>query len=176
MLRRTECTALLAHDILRAEESCVLRNLARRASTNMTKIMPLNETKYESEMQVRPDDIDMNRHVHSSRYLDYVLAARYDQMARCYGMPMEEYLAHGFSWVMTAAAIAYKRPLGLGDRFIVRTWLEEIAGSMARIGFEIVRHGTGKLAASGSSEYVLIAADTGRAVAIPAWILEKYSV
>ncbi len=52
----------------------------------------LLRSKFESEMQVRPDDIDMNRHVHNSRYFDYVLAARYDQMARCYGMPMEEFL------------------------------------------------------------------------------------
>jgi acyl-CoA thioesterase FadM len=35
--------------------------------------------KFETELQVRPDDIDMNQHVHGSRYMDYVLAARYDQ-------------------------------------------------------------------------------------------------
>ena len=43
-------------------------------------------------MQVRPDDIDMNRHVHSSRYLDYVLAARFDQMERCYKMSMQAFM------------------------------------------------------------------------------------
>ena len=40
-------------------------------------------SRFETELQVRPDDIDMNQHVHNSRYFDYVLAARYDQMARC---------------------------------------------------------------------------------------------
>jgi len=35
-------------------------------------------SKFETEMQVRPDDIDLFQHVHSSRYMDYVLAARYD--------------------------------------------------------------------------------------------------
>ena len=40
----------------------------------------LVRSKFESEMQVRPDDIDMYQHVHSSRYMDYVLAARFDQM------------------------------------------------------------------------------------------------
>ena len=39
---------------------------------------------FESELTVRPDDIDMNNHVHNSKYLDYVLAARYDQMGRCF--------------------------------------------------------------------------------------------
>ena len=87
---------------------------------------PPGRSKFESEMQVRPDDIDMNRHVHNARYFDYVLAARYDQMARCYGMPMEEFLAHGFGWVVRTAHVQYKRPLGLGDWMIVRTWIEEI--------------------------------------------------
>lgn len=34
--------------------------------------------KFDTELAVRPDDIDMNNHVHNSKYLDYVLAARYD--------------------------------------------------------------------------------------------------
>ena len=68
-----------------------------------TPTVPLR-SKFESEMQVRPDDIDMNRHVHNSRYFDYVLAARYDQMARCYGMPMEEFIRHGFGWVVKVIA------------------------------------------------------------------------
>jgi len=51
----------------------------------------LGRTRFETEMQVRPDDIDMNQHVHGSRYFDYVLAARYDQMERCYKMPMQEF-------------------------------------------------------------------------------------
>jgi acyl-CoA thioester hydrolase/thioesterase-3 len=50
-------------------------------------------SKFETEMQVRPDDIDLFQHVHSSRYMDYVLAARYDQRTRCYDMPWEEFLA-----------------------------------------------------------------------------------
>jgi len=47
-------------------------------------------TKFETSLQVRPDDMDMNQHVHASRYLDYVLAARYDQMERCYQMTVLE--------------------------------------------------------------------------------------
>jgi acetyl-CoA acetyltransferase len=50
-------------------------------------------TRFNSELQVRPDDIDMNQHVHASKYFDYVLAARYDQMARCYKMGMDEFVA-----------------------------------------------------------------------------------
>lgn len=42
------------------------------------------KTKFNTEIIVRPSDIDINRHVHQSVYMDYVLFARYDQMKRCY--------------------------------------------------------------------------------------------
>ncbi|MFA7228927.1 MAG: acyl-CoA thioesterase, partial [Melioribacteraceae bacterium] len=43
---------------------------------------------FETEITVRPDDIDMNNHVHNSKYLDYLLMARYDQMKKDYKVPM----------------------------------------------------------------------------------------
>ena len=39
-------------------------------------------SKFETELLVRPDDIDLYQHVHSTRYLDYVLAARFEQMEK----------------------------------------------------------------------------------------------
>ena len=57
--------------------------------------MTPGKTRFETELHVRPDDIDMNQHVHSSRYQDYVLAARYDQMARCYKVSMDEFTQAG---------------------------------------------------------------------------------
>lgn len=51
-------------------------------------------TKFETSLQVRPDDRDMNQNVYASRYLDYVLAARYDQMERWYQMPIEVFTTY----------------------------------------------------------------------------------
>ena len=133
-------------------------------------------SKFETEMQVRPDDIDMTQHVHNSRYYDYVLAARYDQMSRCYKMPMEEFLKHGFGWVVRKAFIEYKRPLGLGDWFIVRTWIHEIVSDGVQVHFEIIRKSMGKLCCDGYFDYTMVNVKTGRAESIPDWIKEKYSV
>ena len=47
---------------------------------------------FESEIAIRPDDIDLNNHVHNTKYLDYVLAARFDQMIKYYKMTMKDYL------------------------------------------------------------------------------------
>ena len=94
--------------------------------------MTLTRTRFETELRVRPDDIDMNQHVHASRYHDYVLAARYDQMGRCYEMAMEEFITAGLGWFVKTAHLEYKRPLVMGDAFIVRTWVEDIGGTEVR--------------------------------------------
>ena len=137
---------------------------------------PLGRSRFESELAVRPDDIDMNQHVHNSRYFDYVLAARYDQMARCYGMPMEEFIKLGFGWVVRTAHVEYKRPLNLGDVMIVRTWIDEQHRDGVKVHFEILKKPAGKLCASGYFDYAMVSIETGRAVAIPQSIAEKYAI
>ncbi|MGB2763948.1 MAG: hypothetical protein WBC20_06005 [Candidatus Aminicenantaceae bacterium] len=37
-------------------------------------------TKFDTEITVRPSEIDINRHVHQSVYMDYVLFARWVRM------------------------------------------------------------------------------------------------
>ncbi len=133
-------------------------------------------TTFESELTVRPDDIDMNNHVHFSRYLDYVLAARYDQMGRCYKMSMDEFIALGLGWVVKSCTIEYKRPLILGDSMLVRTNIDEVKSTEARVRFEILKKDSGKISAEGYFDYTLVNLKTGRAEKIPPEIIEKYSI
>ncbi|MBI4660819.1 MAG: acyl-CoA thioesterase [Verrucomicrobia bacterium] len=138
--------------------------------------MKSGRSKFETELQVRPDDIDMNHHVHGSRYFDYVLAARYDQMARCYQMSMEEFHNAGYGWFARTAHVEYKRPLKIGERFIVRTWVEEIFKDGVRVNFEILKKENGKLCSDGYFDFTLIGLKTGRAEVIPEWIVQKYAI
>lgn len=138
--------------------------------------IPLGRTPFETALHVRPDDIDMNQHVHASRYFDYVLAARYDQMARCYHMSMEEFIRHGFGWFVRTSHIDYKRPLLLGDSFTVRTWIDDLSRDSVRVQFQITRHATKKLAADGYCTYTMVNLATGRAEIIPPWIAQKYAI
>ncbi len=138
--------------------------------------MTVLHSKFETELQVRPDDIDMNQHVHNSRYFDYVLAARYDQMERCYKMPMEEFIKLGFGWVVRTAHIEYKRPLNLGERFIVRTWIHEVYSDGVEVHYEIIKKGNAKICCDGYFRYTMINLKSGRAESIPEWIIQKYSV
>ena len=139
-------------------------------------VMDLGRSKFETDLQVRPDDIDMNQHVHASRYYDYVLAARYDQMARCYRMSLEEFLKAGYAWFVRSAHLDYKRPLGLGDWCTVRTWVEELLKDTVRVRFEIVKKANGKMVCDGYFDYTMVSTSTGRAESIPDWIVEKYRI
>lgn len=133
-------------------------------------------SKFETELQVRPDDIDMNHHVHNTRYLDYVLAARYDQMERCYKMKMAEFLELGYGWVVNTTHVEHKRPLGLGERIVVRTWIDELMKDGVKVRFEIIKKENKKLSCEGYVLYTMVNKTSGRAEAIPDWIVEKYSI
>jgi acyl-CoA thioester hydrolase/thioesterase-3 len=136
----------------------------------------LGKSVFESELQVRPDDIDMNQHVHASRYFDYVLAARYDQMARCYKMAMEEFTRLGLAWFVRVSHIEYKRPLQMGESFVVRTWVDEMQKDGVRVQFQILKKANKKIAAEGYCVYTMVNVSTGRAEVIPPAIVEKYAI
>ena len=133
-------------------------------------------SKFETELAVRPDDIDLYQHVHSTRYLDYVLAARFDQMERHYGMSMQAFAARGLGWFMNAATIEFKRPLGWGDRMIVRCWVVSIADAGCRVAFEIDKLPHRKRVCQGHCDYTLVTLATGRATPIPEDVRAKYSI
>ncbi len=133
-------------------------------------------SKFESELAVRPDDIDLYQHVHSTRYLDYVLAARFEQMDRYYKMPMQAFGALGLGWFMAAASIQFKRPLGWGDRMVVRTWIEHFTDTGCRVAFEIDKLPTGKRVCDGHCDYTLVTLATGRATPLPADMRAEYSI
>ncbi len=138
--------------------------------------LPLIFSKFETELQVRPDDIDMYRHVHSSRYMDYVLAARFDQMERCYGMGMAEFQQLGYGWFMVGTQMRFREALGLGERFLVRTWIEKFTPIGLRVQFEIERKPDGRRCCDGWFDYVMVSLETAKAVRIPDFIRAKYSI
>jgi acyl-CoA thioester hydrolase len=131
--------------------------------------------RFESELSVRPDDIDMNNHVHTSRYFDYYLAARYDQMARCYGVSMEKFIENGWTWFVRSYTMEFKRPVRLGETLIVRTWLETFERTDVSVGFQIVKKESGKVAVEGKVQNAMVSIASGRPQAIPDWIVAEYT-
>jgi YbgC/YbaW family acyl-CoA thioester hydrolase len=133
-------------------------------------------SRFTTELRVRPDDIDMFQHVHNSKYLDYVLAARYEQMETAYGMSMEQFMQQGYGWVVKTAHVNFVRPLTLGESFTVTTGITSINEKSAKVSYEIVSTKTGKLCSDGWFDYVLVDIQTGRSKTITGEMIEKYSI
>ena len=131
---------------------------------------------FETEHRVRPDDIDMFRHVHNSKYFDYVLAARYEQMDTCYGMAMEKFMERGFGWVVRVAHVDYKRALTMGDYFKVKTGIDTINDKGCRVNFTIINKATNKVCCDGYFDYVMIDMQTGRGIKIPGDVIKHYEI
>jgi thioesterase-3 len=132
--------------------------------------------KFETEMTVRPSEIDYNGHVHQSAYLDYLLFARVDQMRRCYKMPIEEFFKRGLSWATKSISLNYLKSLYMNERFIVRTWIESFGEKSVNVRFQIIKATSKAVAAEGESTYVLVDAKTGKPAGIPEDIKEKFSI
>lgn len=135
----------------------------------------MNYATFETEYRVRPDDIDMYRHVHNSKYFDYVLAARYDQMERCYGMSMEYFLQNGYGWLVRSVFVDYKRPLFLGDYFIVTTGIENIDEKNCQVKFSIKNKATNKICCDGRFDFVIVTLADGKALKIPEHVIAHYA-
>ncbi|HUX93962.1 MAG TPA: thioesterase family protein [Ignavibacteriaceae bacterium] len=131
---------------------------------------------FETEIKIRPDDIDLNNHVHNTKYLDFVLAARYEQMVKDYKMSMGDFHRLNFNWVVSVTHIEYKRSLRLDDKIIVRTQVDSVSGAQSKVNFWIIKKETEKIAAEGHLIYTMVSLKTGRPVRIPSEIIEKYSI
>lgn len=133
-------------------------------------------SRFTTTLRVRPDDIDMFQHVHNSKYFDYVLAARYEQMETCYGMAMEDFIKQGYGWVVKTAHVNFIRPLTLGEAFTVTTGIVSMDDKGARVTYEIISSKTGKICSDGWFDYVMIDIKTGRSAPVTPEIIEKYSI
>ena len=132
-------------------------------------------SKFETEIVVRPSDIDYNGHVHQSVYLDYLLFARVDQMKRCYRVPIEEFFERGYSWATRSTTIKYKKPLFMAETVTVRTWIKDIKKMTVEVGFQFLKN-SGHIAAEGHSVFFLLNTKKGKPEAIPEDIIQKYSI
>ncbi len=131
---------------------------------------------FESEIAIRPDDIDLNNHVHNTKYLDYVLAARFDQMIKYYKMTFKDFEELGYGWVVSITYIEYKRALTLYDKILVRTQMDSVNGAQCKVNFWIVKKENEKMAAQGYLTYTMVSIKNGRPVRIPEEIIKKYSI
>ena len=131
---------------------------------------------FETEIIVRPDDIDMNNHVHNSKYLDYIQTARFIQMRDNYKVPMEEYISKGLNWFASEVHLQYKRELKFGDVALVKTQVGDWSGAQVTINVWVFNKATSKIAVEGKMLYTLVSLSSGRPTRIPEELIERHRI
>jgi acyl-CoA thioester hydrolase/thioesterase-3 len=142
----------------------------------LIEITKSSNSIFETEIVVRPDDIDMNNHVHNSKYLDYIQTARFIQMRDNYKVPMEEYHSLGLNWFASEVYIEYKRALKFGDIALVKTQIGDWNGAQVTINVWVYNKATNKIAVEGKMIYTLVSLATGRPTRIPENIIERHKI
>ncbi len=131
---------------------------------------------FETEIIVRPDDIDMNNHVHNSKYIDYIQTARFIQMRDNYKFPMEEYIAKGLNWFASEVHLEYKHELKFGDVALVKTQIGDWHGAQVTINVWVYNKTTNKIAVEGKVIYTLVSLTSGRPTRISEDIIERHKI
>lgn len=78
----------------------------------------------ESSLKIRFPDCDPFNHLNNSRYIDYMINAREDQLIEYYHFDAHQLsLTLGIGWVLAQTDIAYLHPAYLNETVIVQTRL-----------------------------------------------------
>ncbi|WP_327037657.1 thioesterase family protein [Micromonospora maris] len=105
---------------------------------------------HSTHIVIRSDDIDVNGHVQSARYLNYAQHARWIAVAQA-GLSIRKLAGAGFSPVELDVSIKYLHELMLGDEIDVESRFEFPSPKTIRVVQSIVRRSDGALAATVTS-------------------------
>jgi acyl-CoA thioester hydrolase len=82
------------------------------------------EKVLKTKRKIRFQDCDPFNHLNNSKYLEYFLNAREDQIAENYGLDIFEYLKKtGLSWVVASNQISYIKPAFTMETVLIESQL-----------------------------------------------------
>lgn len=119
-----------------------------------------------TDIQVMFFDTDCAAVVHNIAYLRFIEIAR-TQLAEHIGMGLDDMLKTQLFPVVVRTEIDYRRPATLGDKLVVKGWLDEIVGMRFWCRFEVTRPSDGALIAESRQALALVQMPRGRPVRLP---------
>lgn len=88
--------------------------------------LPDYQVHPESKLIVRFQDCDPFRHLNQSRYLDYFVNAREDQLREHYGLDIYKFaMENGAGWMVVRNQIAYLRQVMVNEIVLIQTHVIE---------------------------------------------------
>lgn len=132
---------------------------------------PPGRQVFERTVQPAAADIDANDHVNNVVYLGWaqdIAIAHWDLRA-----PVEE--RDRWAWIALRHEVDYRRPLLLGERARVRTWLADVAEGPRFERYVRIDGPDGAMCAQVRTVWCLIERATGRPKRVPAWMVEIFA-
>ncbi|MFV0482397.1 MAG: acyl-CoA thioesterase [Campylobacteraceae bacterium] len=128
---------------------------------------------FSHELKVSRNAIDTNLHVNNVSYIQWMQDAAIAH-SEALGFSMEFYVNSGESWVARSHYIEYLKPAFLDDDIVVQTWITNIKRTMSERHYAFFRKSDKVLLASAKTLWVYIDMKTGRPIAIPKNLTDKY--
>ncbi len=121
-------------------------------------------------LQVRLDEIDYLRIVHSSNYLKYMEHAR-TKLIEQQGVDLLKWVEKGVRFVVVNDTINYRYPATYGDELEITCQVEEVGSTSGTLGYNILERRTGKSIIQATTRLVTIDPE-GKPTPIPEEVKE----
>jgi len=121
---------------------------------------------------VRYAETDAAGVVYYGNYLTYFEVVRVE-LLRALGCPITEIEARGVLLPVVEARLKYLRPARLDDLLTVSAGLDSVGPASFAVDYEVTRD-DGLLLVTGSTRLAVCERETGRAIAVPAWLRELF--
>jgi acyl-CoA thioester hydrolase len=128
---------------------------------------------YDYEMIVPKSAIDANDHVNNVFYIQWMQDAA-TAHSTYLGFTPEFYEVSEGTWVARSHYIEYLKPSFLGDEIVIQTWISSIKRSISNREYAFFRKSDKALLAKAKTVWIYINIKSGRPIAIPKELLEKY--
>lgn len=123
----------------------------------------MHNKKLQSTATIRFQDCDPFRHLNNSRYVDYMLNAREDQVYEAYGLKIYDLAVNEkLGWVVSTSKIAYFRPALPFEKVVLESQEIEFSPYNLKVELRMFDEHRKKLKAFMWMDFVFIDLKTGR--------------
>jgi acyl-CoA thioester hydrolase len=129
---------------------------------------------YTAEVVVRQDELDPFGRLHPAVYLRYLAHAAVEASTAA-GYDAAWYASAGAMWFIRRSTFAVLRPATLGERLVIRTWVEDFRRVRSHRSYEM-RGADGEPRVTARTDWVYVDAATGRPRRIPPEMEQAFGV
>ncbi len=129
----------------------------------------------EKQYKVRFQDCDPFNHLNNSKYLDYFMNAREDQILENYNLDIYEHLrTTGQAWVVASNQISYLKPAMMNETVLIESKLINYTGKSLSVEMLMWDKNKTQLKAIFWSKFVYFSAKTRQSVQHPDELMQLF--